>query len=210
MLSLDPTLLALLVALLYILAFGALSFLRREGLSIQFAIEGILVTLLLLGGSYLLGRPISAFLLLVVLYLVTMRSRLLVDLANIFARRGQADQASNLYRLALALRPDTSTRLIVLANRGAAELHNRQIDTAIDTLEGVLNGANSARLGLRYETLCRYNLGLAYQIKGEDIKSVQQFNQAIELMPGSPAAQAARAALKRRKGPPTEGEGVGG
>jgi len=208
--SLDPTLLALLVAFLYILAFGALSFLRREGLSIQFAIEGILVTAVLVGGSYALGRPISPFLLLIVLYLVTMRSRLLVDLANVFARRGEMGRASNLYRLALALRPDTSSRLIVLANRGAAELHSRQIDTAIQTLEEVLAEPNRVRLGLRYETLTRYNLGLAYQIKGDDRRSVEQLNQTIELMPGSPAAQAARAALKRRKGPTGGSEGAGG
>jgi len=193
--------LALLIASIYIVAFGALSFLRREGLSLQFAVEGIVVTAALVGGSYLLGHPISPVLLLILLYLITMRSRLLVDLANVLARRGNMEPALNLYRLALAVWPDQSSRLTVLANRGAAELHGRQVDAAVQTLEGVLEEHNLARLGLRYEALTRYNLGLAYQLRGEDDPAAVQFNKAIELMPGSPAAQAARAAMKRRKEP---------
>jgi tetratricopeptide (TPR) repeat protein len=199
--ALDPTRLALLVGLLYIVAFGALSFLRREGLSLQFAIEGVVVSAVLVGGSYLIGHPISPFLFLILLYLITMRSRLLVDLANMLARRDKMDTALTIYRLALAVWPDASSRLTVLANLGAAELHNRELDLAVETLEEVLDDRNLPRLGLRYESIARYNLGLAYQLKGEDARAVDQLNKAIDVMPGSPAAQAARAALKRRKEP---------
>lgn len=199
--ALDPTLLALLIGCIYIIAFGALSFLRREGLSLQFALEGIVVIAVLVGGSYLAGRPISPILLLIVLYLITMRSRLLVDVANVLARRGNAEGAGQLYRLALAVWPDRSARLTVLANRGAAELHSRQVDAAVQTMEEVLADHNLPRLGMRYEAMTRYNLGMAYQLQGEDARATDQLNRAIEVMPGSAAAQAARAALKRRKGP---------
>lgn len=202
--NIDPDLLLVLVGCAYILAFGALSFMRREGLSIQFAVEAIAVTAALVGVGYLLGRPPSPLVLLILLYLVTMRSRLLVDLANVFARRDRYSPAFSLYGLALALWPDASARLTVLANRGAAELHSGRADAAVQTIESVLDEKNRPRLGLRYEAVCRYNLGLAYQTQGGEDLAVEQFNQVIELLPGSPAAQAARAALKRRKSPPAE------
>ena len=204
MLNLDPTLLLLLVACLYILAFGAMGFMRREGLSIQFALETAILTAVLVGGSWLTGLSLNPFLFLIILYLVTMRSRLLVDLANLLVRRNRKETAFRLYDLALALWPDAASRLIVLTNRGAALLHGGQVDEAISVLEGVLADSQRSRLGIKYEAAARYNLGYAYELKGEDAQSLVQYNQAIEVLPGSLYARAAESALKRRKqqGPP--------
>ena len=202
--NIDPDLLLLLVGCLYILVFGGLSFLRREGLSLQFALEAIVVTVLVLGLSWLAKISIHPILFLLLLYLITMRSRLLVDVANLLAERGKFKAAFSLYHLGLAWRPDAASRLIVLTNRGAAELFCGQVEPAIQTLEGVLTAKNRPRLGLKYETACRYNLGQAYAKKGDRAKAVQQLNEVIDLMPGSRYAQAARAALKRWKGTVTE------
>jgi tetratricopeptide (TPR) repeat protein len=203
-LTIDPYLLLLLVAGLFILIFGGLSFFRREGLSLQFALESIVLTVLLVGGSRLIGTPISPFLFLILLYLVTMRSRLLVDVANLFASREQYNLAFPLYRLSLAWWPDAASRLIVLTNRGIAELHSRQTDAAIQTLEGVRNVDEQPPLGIKYEAACRYNLGLAYEQKEEWAQAATQYNQVIDLLPGSPYAQASQAGLKRQR---TKGTG---
>jgi tetratricopeptide (TPR) repeat protein len=199
MVSVDPTLLLILTACLFILIFGGLSLFRREGLSVQFALEAAALTILLVGGSWLTGIRVSPFLLLILLYLVTMRSRLLVDVANMLAQRRRYDAAFRLYRLALAWWPDASSRLIVLVNHGAAELHSGQIEAAIRTFEGVLEGERRSRLGLKYEAACHYNLGYAYERTGEDAKAAAQYNEAIDVLPGSVYAKAAQSALKRRK-----------
>jgi tetratricopeptide (TPR) repeat protein len=199
MIALDPILLLVLTTCLYILVFGGLSLLRREGLSVQFALEAIVVSIVLIGGSWLTGIRLSPFVLLILLYLVTMRSRLLVDIANMLAQRRRYDLAVRLYRWALAWWPDATSRLIVQVNWGAAELLYGHIDAAIGLFEGVLEAEKRPRLGLKYEAACHYNLGYAYEKKGEDAKAAAQYNEAIELLPGSLYAKAAQAALKRRK-----------
>ena len=152
-------------------------------------------TLLLL----LIGPPLNPFVFLAVLYLVTMRSRLLVDVANLLARRGKHTVAMRLYGLGLAWHPDATGRLIVLANRGAAELHAGGASTAIATLTGVLAEANLPRLGIKYEAATHYNLGLAYETVGQWPLASAQYNEALDTLPGSPYARAAAAALKRHK-----------
>jgi tetratricopeptide (TPR) repeat protein len=195
----DPYLLLLLIGCLFILVFGGLSFLRREGLSVQFALESGVLTALLVGGSWLAGAPLNPFLFLILLYLVTMRSRLMVDMANLFASRDRYSLAFPLYRLSLAWWPDAASRLIVLTNRGIAELRSGQVDASIQTLERVLNVEERPRLGIKYEAACRYNLGLAFEQKDEWTQASAQYNEVVDLLPGSAYAQAAQAGLKRRK-----------
>lgn len=199
MLTLNPYLLLLLISCLFVLVFGGLGLTRREGLSLQFALEALGLTILLVGGSWLFSIPLSPFLFLALLYLITMRSRLIVDLANILAQRGRFKPAFRLYELGLAWRPDRPSRLIVLANRGAAELYSGQPDAAIQTLEAVLTMETGSGLGIKSEAACHYNLGYAYEKKGEDAKALSQYNKAIDVLPGSLYAKAAQAALKRRK-----------
>jgi tetratricopeptide (TPR) repeat protein len=199
MANIDPNLVLILTAGLYILVFGGMSLLRREGLSVQFALEAAVLSILIIGGSWLLGIPFSPILLLLILYLVTMRSRLIVDLANLFARRERYSAAFRLYRLGLAWWPDAQSRLVVLANRGAAELHSNQTDASIRTMETVLRPENQGHLGPRYEAGTRYNLGLAYERKGETARAAELYNEVVDLLPGSPFARAAQEALDRRK-----------
>ena len=130
----------LLITCLFVLVFGGLGLVRREGLSLQFALEALGLTILLVGGSWLFSIPLNPFLFLALLYLITMRSRLMVDVANFLVKRRQRDLAFKLYRLSLAWWPDTASRLIVLTNMGAAELHGGQFDAAIRTLENVQLG----------------------------------------------------------------------
>lgn len=199
MANVDPTLLLILTAGLFVLVFGGMSLLRREGLPIQLAVEAIVLSALIIGGSWLLGVSFSPIALLVILYLVTMRSRLIVDLANLFARRERYSTAFGLYKLGLAWFPDASSRLVVLANRGAAELYSGQTEAAIATLQGVLRPENQGRLGPRYEAGTRYNLGLAHERKGEAALAIQFYTEVVDMLPGSPFARAAQAALDRRK-----------
>jgi tetratricopeptide (TPR) repeat protein len=204
MVNVHPSLLLLLTACLYIVVFGGLSLLRREGLSAQFALEAVGLTILLVGVPWLFGASVHPVLFLAILYLVTMRSRLLVDLANFLARRRRTGTAFRLYRLGLAWWPDAASRLIVLTNRGAAELLTGQLDAAIQTLEGVLGEEQRPRLGLKYEAVSRYNLALAYERHGESAKATRQYNEVLDLLPGSPYHQAAKAALQRQKEKPPE------
>jgi tetratricopeptide (TPR) repeat protein len=196
--AMDPYLLLLLIACLFVLVFGGLGWLRREGLSIQFALEAAGLTVLLVGGSWLLGMPLNPFLFLLVLYIVTMRSRLIVDLANLLAGRERYEVAQRLYDLGLAWWPDTTSRLIVQVNQGAAQLRSGLVDTAIGTLEGVLKSGDRPQLGVKYEAACHYNLGYAYEKSGDESHAVAEYNAAIDAMPGSVYARAAEVALKRR------------
>lgn len=199
MIAIDPYLLLLLVACLFVLVFGGLGWARREGLSIQFALEVAGLTGLLVGGSWLLGIPLNPFLFVLILYVVTMRSRVIVDVANLLASRERYEVAHRLYDLGLAWWPDTTSRLIVQVNQGAAQLRSGQVDAAIDTLQGVLASHDQPRLGLKYEAACHYNLGYAYEKKGDEVRAVGEYNQAIDTLPGSVYAQAAEAVLKRRR-----------
>ncbi|MGD2040170.1 MAG: tetratricopeptide repeat protein [Anaerolineae bacterium] len=199
MITIDPYLLLLLVACVFALVFGGLGYLRREGLSEQFVIEVAILTAILVGGSWLIGTPLNPFLFLFLLYVVTLRSRLIVDLANVLARRENYGLAFRLYNLGLAWWPDAASRLIVLTNKGVAQLHSGQVEQAIATLESVLAMEKRPRLGTKYEAGCRYNLAYAYELNGQDAKAVTQYNETIDLLPGSEYAQAAEAALKRRK-----------
>ena len=125
-----PTLL-LLEGFLYIVLFGGLSFLRREGLSGQFAIEAATLTVITSGLAALSGFSIHPILFLIIIYLITMRVRLLVDVGNVFARRRQFTYADRIYTIAARLWPDNSNQLIVLINRGTLRLHQGELDEGL-------------------------------------------------------------------------------
>ncbi|MFN2156509.1 MAG: hypothetical protein ACK2UA_14060 [Anaerolineae bacterium] len=194
--KIHPSLLILLVGLLYILGFGGLSLLRRQGLSLRFAIEGLVITA---AGALLtyFSLPLPPLVVLIVLYLVTMRVRLLVDLGNWFTSRGQHRQAFATYRIATRLWPDLAGLQIVLINRGVAELGMREPETAYRTLSGALAG-EEVRLGAKYLSAGYYNLGLACRRTGREQEAVRRFNEAIDALPHSLYAYAAQQALKER------------
>jgi tetratricopeptide (TPR) repeat protein len=192
-----PALLIPLIGLLYLLGFGALSFMRRQGLSTRFAVEGLVVTAV--GTALTLASvPIHPVLFLVIIYLVTMRVRLLVDLGNWFTPRKQYDRALALFRLALRLGPDAVSRQIVLINRGVTQLRMQEPEAAYLTLEEALAG-EKVQPGAKYLAAGYYNLGLACRRTGREAEAIRRFNEAIDALPSSIYAHGARQALKGRK-----------
>jgi tetratricopeptide (TPR) repeat protein len=194
--SLHPSLLIVLIGLLYILAFGALSFMRRQGLSLRFAIEGLIVTAI---GAGLVAAsvPLHPLLFLVILYLITARVRLLVDLGNFMTSRRRYAPALAIYRLALCLWPDAVSRQIVLINRGVTQLRMGESEAAYDTLEEAL-ADEDIKVGAKYQAAGYYNLGLAARRTGSEPEAVLRFNQAIDALPNSIYARAAQRALQER------------
>ena len=199
----------LLVGFSYIVLFGAVSLLRREGLSRRFAFEALIITLIVSGLTTLTGIQPHPVLFLILLYLLTMRVRLLVDLGNIFARRGQFELADKLYNLAASLWPDATNSLILRVNQGTSLLQQKKLDEAIAIFNEVLEQAALGYLGVKYEAAAHYNLGVAYLRKNMDARASIAFNAVIDTWPASEYARRAEVALekhRRKNNPPTSKE----
>ncbi len=199
--------LILLLGIGYILVFSGLGLVRREGLSNRFALEGLAVTLAALAFGWGTGQPVSPVLFLVAIYLLTMRVRILVDLASLLAGQGRLPLAERCYNLAMRLWPDEAGQAIVTVNRGALLLRRERFEDAIRLLEEVLARGEEAHLGIKYEAAGRYNLGVAYRRVGRDAAAITEFNKVVGLMPGSIfAIQAEQAlqAIRRRPSKPAE------
>lgn len=194
-----PPLILLLLGLLYILLFGGLALLRREGLPTRLAIEGVVFTVAIAGLAALTGFPISPILFLALLYLLTTRVRLLVDLGNLLARRGNHTAAESAYRWALRLWPDETGRLAVRLNQGVLDIHRGRLDEAVAAFRQVLAQAGSGYLGVKQECGCHYNLGVAYQKQGLDAQAALEFNAVLETWPASEYSRYASIALERRR-----------
>lgn len=202
----SPHLLIITIGLIYIVLFGGLSLLRREGLSIQFAIEVLGITTIIEVITLAIGIPINPIIYLAVIYLFTMRVRLLVDLANIFSNRGRQRDAINLLQYALRLYPDKSSRLVVLVNMGIVQLRRKNPESAITIFSGVLNDSQDGGLGIKYEAACRYNLGLAYQRTGKTAQAIREYNETMVIFPTSIYSKGADKALERIRHGPNEEE----
>src|SRR5512137_1346297 len=105
-----------LIGLLYVVVFGVMALLRREGLSIRFAVESVCLTAIAVIVVWLTPIQIHPVMFLLFLYVITLRVRILVDLANIFARRGNYVQAERVYERASHLWPDQTSDLIIKVN----------------------------------------------------------------------------------------------
>jgi len=197
-----------LIGLVYILFFGGLSWIRREGLSLRFALEALLVT----GIAALLvlaGFSVHPALFLLLLYLITMRGRVLVEIANTLARRGHFDMAQRLYRWALRLWPDKTTRHIIHINQATAYIQQGDVDKAIDLLQQALSAAEAGYVGLKYEAAAHYNLGIAYLRKDMYAHARLQLHAAIDVWPASPYARFAHIVLEKHmadSGEPVAGD----
>jgi tetratricopeptide (TPR) repeat protein len=183
----------------FIVLFGLISLLKREGLSRRFAFEGGAFTLVVSGLTALTGAQTHPVLFLILIYLLTMRVRILVDLGSIFARRGQFQQADGLFQLAEKLWPDETNRLILQVNQGTCLLQQRKLDEAIETFTAVLRQAEQGYLGVKYEAAAHYNLGVAYLRKGMDARASIAFNAVIDTWPASVYAHRAESALKKHR-----------
>jgi tetratricopeptide (TPR) repeat protein len=193
----EPPVLILLLGVLYVLLFGALSMFRREGLSGQFAVVAVGITAIFAALSafeFIQPHPVV---LLIVLYLVTMRVRLAVDLANAFAARGKFDKAAIFYQLGDSLWPDTTSGYLLKLNKSIAILQQGDPDTAIRMLEEILKEADSGRVGVKQEAAAHYNLGVAYLRKNMEPRAKVEFNKVLENWPASIYARHARTALER-------------
>lgn len=202
-----PTII-LLFGLLYALLVGLLALMRREGLSAQFAIESIAITVFFSGLVALTGFNMNPVLFLIILYLVTMRVRLLVDVGNSFARRSNFAAAENIYNFALRLRPDRAGRLIIEINQGTLCLQKGFIDEAIHIFKGILEKASQDRLGVKYEAATHYNLGQAYRRKDLEAQAIAEFNAVLDTWPASEYAHHASSILahSRHRINPTDPE----
>jgi tetratricopeptide (TPR) repeat protein len=189
----------------YVVLFGAVSLLKREGLSRRFAFEAIIFTVLVSGITTLTGIQMHPVLFLILIYLLTMRVRLLVDLGNIFARRNQFKLADQLYELAESLWPDSTNRLILKVNQGTSLLQQKKLDEAIAVFTDVLDQAAKGSLGIKYEAATHYNMGVAYLRKNMDARAAIAFNAVVDTWPASEYARRAEVALEknRRKSNPS-------
>jgi tetratricopeptide (TPR) repeat protein len=190
-----PSLLILLIGVLYILGFGGISFVRRQGPSSRFLIEGLVITA---AGTVFSLASVSLHpaLFLAIIYLVTMRVRILIDLGNLFINRQWYGRALALFHLAVRLWPDAVSRQIVLINRGVAQLRMHDYEAAYLTLSDALTD-KQVRPGARYLAAGCYNLGLACRRTGREAEAIRRFNEAIDTLPYSAYANGARQALKR-------------
>jgi tetratricopeptide (TPR) repeat protein len=188
-----------LIGLLYIVVFGGLAVLRREGLSTRFAVESIILTAIAVTLVMLTPIQIHPVLFLLLLYLITLRVRILVDLANVFARRGNYLQAEKIYNLAYHVWPDQTSDLIIKVNHGILLLQKKQFDESIAMLTEVLTQADKGYLGVKYEAAAHYNLGVAFLRKNENPKATVEFNAVLDTWPASQYAQRAQQALERQR-----------
>lgn len=190
-----PSLLVLLVGFLYILGFNGLSYLRHQGLSSRFIVESLLVTGA--GALLALAVPFHPVIFLLFLYLITMRVRMLIDLGNSVAARGQPEQALRLYDLAIRLGADLYSQRVAEINRAAALIRLGQTEEAYCILRPIVTDPG-VRLGDKYRAAACYNLGLACRRTGREAEAIQRFNEAIECLPNSIYAYGARQALKKK------------
>jgi len=194
--------LAPLVGVLYTVFFSAMSYLRREGLSIRFIVESLVLTALLTVIAVFTGSSLYPLVALVVLYGVTMRCRLVLDLANNLARRGRRLTAERFYVLAQDLLPDGLTRALVGINRGTAWLLYGEPAQAQALIEEAL--VSVADLPPKYEASARYNLGVAYRRQDQEDRARQEFQKVMRLMPENTTyhVRAQRALEKEPPGKP--------
>ena len=198
----NPVWLILLVGAVYVLLFGGLSLLRREGLSGRFALEAFVVTGLAGALVTLTGTPLSPILFLIVLYLITMRVRVLADLGNMLARRRDFRRAGQLYNLALNLWPDESGRLIVQVNQATALLEMGALDPSVVLFREILGKAGEGFLGVKYEAAAHFNLGVAYRRQHLDSQAITEFNAVLDTWPSSEFARQAERALQQVRASP--------
>jgi tetratricopeptide (TPR) repeat protein len=193
----EKSLIILLTGFFYASLFGFLGFLRREGVSRRFLLEAAAITaitwLLGLFGSIAL-HPIAF---LAVLYALTMRVRLLVDLGNALARREKLTAAARIYSLATRLWPDPAGALMVRLNQGACALKEEHPEEAIPLFQDVLEKADGAHLGIKYRCACHYNLGISYWRKQMLPEAERELEAVRDLWPASTYARRAEAVLGR-------------
>ncbi len=193
--SLPPWSAVLLVGALFLGAFTGLYALRRQPLPLRFLLEGGILTAAA-AALCLFGPAVHPILFLVIIYVVTMRVRILVDLGNLLASRKHFRAALAAVAFALRLGPDPAGRQLALINRGVTQLRMGEPQSAYSTLTDVLRG-DRVKLSPHDRAAGLYNLGVACERGGRLAEAERSFRMAIETMPGSIYALGADKALKR-------------
>ena len=195
----SPILYPLLEGLVIAAAISALSFIRREGLPLQVVGEtmalALLFTLVMLAGG-----PFNPVLQFVLTYMIVMRARLLVDVGNMMATRKNFDLADRLYRLALALWPDSVGHMSAHVNLGVNYLRQGQAADAVKVLDNALNTKHSYT-PRKLEAAARFNLGVALERTGQLNRAMQEWRSVVQLLPDSIYGYGAQKAIQRGLSP---------
>ncbi len=191
-----PALVILVTGLVFILAFGGLGYIRGYGLSGQLAAEGLAITAIFTILVWVTNFPLNPILFLIILYLTSMRVRILLDAGNFFLNAGHIPTAISLYKLALKLWPDLPSRCIAKINIGVAKIRSGALQEAIAILEEVLDKYKET-ISFKHEAACLFNLGLAYRKAGQKDKAIQCLKEASELFPDSLYGRRAMELLKK-------------
>lgn len=194
----NPHLVIVLAALLFILVVGGLSLLRREVPSVRLVVEVLALTGLSIGISIITGASLNPIFFFIFLYLITMRCGLLIDLGNLLSSWGYHKAALSAYRLSMRLEPDLVTRITALVSYAAVLVRVGALDEALRILEEVLE-KHGEGLHPKHHSACHYNLGVAYMRLGSESRAVREFNDTIDAWPLSLYAKGASAALERRR-----------
>lgn len=194
------TLIIALEGLVFILYYGAFSLLRGEGLSNQPAFEILGLTGAAVLAEATLGLTFNPVIFLALVYLVSMRVRLLVDFSNHLSAVGYYNLALTLSHLALKLGPDMTGRLLALINLGTVHLRRGVPVQAIAHLQSALRvGAEEKRpasLSPRHSAICHFNLGTAYWRLGKNNEAIREFRAVMSAFPESSYAEKARLAIR--------------
>ena len=185
------------IGLLYILVFSGMSILRRDKVSIRFVVESICITAITYALVAYTTLKIHSAIFLLVLYGVTLRTRLLVDLANSFARSGRNKQADKLYLFASRLWPDRTSKTIINVNRAIFLVQDNRLDESIALFTQLLKPEDKKYLSARFESAVHYNLGVAYLRQDNQSLAEIEFNTVIESWPTSPYTERSQQALDR-------------
>ncbi|OHD72239.1 MAG: hypothetical protein A2177_09445 [Spirochaetes bacterium RBG_13_68_11] len=198
----------LLIGALFLGCFTGLAALRRQKPSIRFLVEGGILTAAAVALCVFVG-PIHPILFLVILYLVTMRVRLLVDLSNVLTGRRRFRAALAVQGFAMRLGPDPASRQVALISRGVTQLKMGNPQAAYFTLTSVLQD-EQVKPAARDHAAGSYNLGVACERTNRPQEAERCFRAAIEAMPSSIYALGADKALKRAASRNGRGSAPGG
>ncbi|RPI86922.1 MAG: tetratricopeptide repeat protein [Chloroflexi bacterium] len=191
--------LILLLGFLYAVLFGFVSLLRRDALSVRFAVESILITLTAAALSYFTGTEYNPVFFLAVLYLITMRVRFIVDIGIFLAGQGKLESASKVFEFGMKIFPDAPGRTLVRLNQAILLLHRGRADESIEALKELLTSGE--HLSPKNESAAHYNLALAYLKKNQESKAIDELNAVLSTHPGSIYARRAETRLASLQNP---------
>ena len=137
----------------------------------------------------------SLLMVLLILYAVTMRARIVVDVGNFLCQRSRYDSAHALYRLTLRMWPEPIAHGSALINTSVAYLRAEEPERAATVLENMI-ATEAPEAGLTLQAAARYNLAVAYRKMGRESEARLLFQQVLDLHPGSMYGVGARHALR--------------